>query len=245
MTNRTLVVLDIETTGLESKTDKIIEIGAVRFSDKGIEVEFETLINPGIRIPPFISQLTGISDAMVKGNEIPYLEEAIGQLIEFVGDLPVIGHNVKFDLSFLRAAGALKKNLSIDTYEMASVILPAEGRYNLRALGQVLGVPMRATHRAMDDTKVTQAIYEIMFNMIRDLPLPTLGEIVRLSPGPGWGGTLPFKWAFDEMKKNNPSGAAEPYQNPMLSQAPPLELIPIEPKETISGLYLDEVSSEL
>ncbi len=201
MTNRTLVALDIETTGLESKSDKIIEIGAVKFTDKGIEEEFETLINPGIRIPPFISQLTGITDAMVRGDKIPFIEEAIDQLIDFVGDAPVIGHNVKFDLSFLRAAGALKKNLSIDTYEMASVILPAEGRYNLRALGQVLGVPMRATHRALDDTKVTQAIYQIMYDMILDLDLPTLGEIVRLSPGAGWGGNLPFTWAYEADEK--------------------------------------------
>ena len=90
MTNRTLVALDIETTGLDSKTDRIIEIGAVRFSDKGVEAEFETLVNPGIRIPPFISQLTGISDAMVRGDAIPYIEEAINQLIGFVGDVPVI-----------------------------------------------------------------------------------------------------------------------------------------------------------
>ena len=84
MAYRTLVALDIETTGLEYKTDRIIEIGAVRFSEKGVEAEFNTLINPGIRIPPFISQLTGISDAMVRGKQIPTIEEAIDQLKEFV-----------------------------------------------------------------------------------------------------------------------------------------------------------------
>lgn len=245
MTDRTLVALDIETTGLEFKTDRIIEIGAVRFSAKGVEAEFNTLINPGIRIPPFISQLTGISDAMVRGKQIPMIEEAIGQLDDFVGNLPVIGHNVTFDLTFLRRDGGLKKNPAIDTYEMASVILPSEGRYNLRALGQVLGVPMRATHRALDDTKVTQAIYQIMFGMIQDLPLATLGEIVRLSPGATWGGNLPFKWAFEDKRRKNPSGAEEPYQNPLLAQEPPMELKPIDPKETIKGLDLDEVSAVL
>jgi DNA polymerase-3 subunit epsilon/ATP-dependent DNA helicase DinG len=245
MANRTLVALDIETTGLQSKTDKIIEIGAVLFSNKGIEKEFETLVNPGISIPPFISQLTGITDAMVRGKKIPYIEQAISQLIDFVGDVPVIGHNVKFDLSFLRAAGGLKDNPAIDTYEMASVILPAEGRYNLRALGQVLGVPMRATHRAMDDTKVTQAIFQIMYDMIQNLPLSTLGEIVRLSPGARWEGTLPFKWAYEERKKENPSAAEEPYQNPLLSQAPPLELQALEPNENIQNLNLDDVSAVL
>ncbi|MCJ7716306.1 MAG: 3'-5' exonuclease, partial [Anaerolineales bacterium] len=186
MTIKSLIALDIETTGLSSDNDKIIEIAAVRFSPKGIEEEFQTLVNPGIQIPPFITQLTGISDAMVRGVKIPQIDSAIKDLIDFVKDSPVIGHNVKFDLSFLRAEGALKKNPAFDTYEMAAVVMPSEGRYNLRALGQVLAVPMRATHRALDDTKVTQAIYQIMYKMILDLPLPTLREIVRLSKSTAW-----------------------------------------------------------
>ena len=71
MTKRTLVALDIETTGLDSKTDRIIEIGAIRFTDKGVESEYETLINPGIKIPPFISQLTGITVPWSEGIKFP------------------------------------------------------------------------------------------------------------------------------------------------------------------------------
>ena len=89
----TLVALDIETTGLDPKNDKIIEIGAVRFSGSKIEGEFNSLINPGKNIPPFISQLTGITDAMVRGA--PPVEEVIEQLANFVKDTPVVGHNVK------------------------------------------------------------------------------------------------------------------------------------------------------
>jgi len=242
MSGKTLVALDIETTGLDSKNDRIIEIGAVRFSSSGISEEFSTLINPSVKIPRFITELTGISDAMVRGDQIPFVEEAIKELVEFTGDSPVIGHNVKFDLSFLRAAGGLKKNQSIDTYEMASVVLPSEGRYNLRALGQVLEVPMRATHRALDDTKVTQAIYDLMYLLILDLPLPLLAEIVRLSKNTAWGGTLPFLWAYQEKKGDS---HIEPYQNPIMTQPPPKELDPLQPESSIKDLDQEEVTSIL
>ena len=242
---QTLVALDIETTGLDSNNDKIIEIGAVRFSGSEIKAEFESLINPGIRIPPFITQLTGISDAMVRGNKIPMVEEALDQLINFVGDTPVIGHNVKFDLGFIRSRGALKKNPEIDTYEMAAVILPAEGRYNLRALGQSLAVPMKATHRALDDTKVTQAIYFRMFQMIQELPNSLLAEIVRLAKNTKWQGYLPFMWALQEQQKNIQKSDHHPYQNPLLSLPPHQESDPLQPKSSIKGLDLEEVSSIL
>jgi len=242
MSSKILVALDIETTGLDAKKDRIIEIGAVRFSNSGDQEEFSTLVNPGVKIPRFITELTGISDAMVHGEKIPFIEEAIDQLSSFVGDAPVIGHNVKFDLSFLRAAGALKKNQSIDTYEMAAVVLPSEGRYNLRALGQVLEVPQEATHRALDDTKVTRVIYQRMYRMILDLPLPLLGEIVRLSKNTGWGGTLPFTWAFQEKGSGK---NLEPYQNPILTQPPPRELDPLQPEDSLKNLDLEEVSAIL
>ena len=242
MSAKTLVALDLETTGLDSKTDRIIEIGAIRFSSTGSPEEFSTLVNPGIKIPRFITELTGISDSMVRGDKIPLLGDAINQITDFVGDSPVIGHNVQFDLSFLREAGALKKNPSIDTYEMASLVLPSEGRYNLRALGQVLEVPLRATHRALDDTRVTQAIYQIMYQMILDLPLPLLAEIVRLSKNTKWGGILPFSWALQEKRSGT---NIEAYQNPIITQPPPKELDPLQPAESLKDLDLEEVAAIL
>jgi DNA polymerase-3 subunit epsilon/ATP-dependent DNA helicase DinG len=239
----TLVALDIETTGLDPKNDKIIEIGAVRFSGSKIEGEFNSLINPGKNIPPFISQLTGITDAMVRGA--PPVEEVIEQLADFVKDTPVVGHNVKFDLSFLKKQGVLKQNKAIDTYEMAAVVLPAEGRYNLRALGQSLSVPMKATHRALDDTKVTQAIYHLMCQLILELPLGLLSEIVRLGKNITWGGYLPFLWALQEKQSGSQSGDTLEYKNPLLSKSPPQETAPLQPNSSIKGLDMEEVSSIL
>jgi DNA polymerase-3 subunit epsilon/ATP-dependent DNA helicase DinG len=239
----TLVALDIETTGLDPKIDRIIEIGAVRFSGSKIEEEFNSLINPGKNIPPFISQLTGITDAMVRGA--PPVEEVVEQLADFVKDAPVVGHNVKFDLSFLKKQGVLKQNKAIDTYEMAAVVLPAEGRYNLRALGQSLSVPMKATHRALDDTKVTQAIYHLMYQLILDQPLGLLSEIVRLGKNITWDGYLPFLWALQEKQSGGKSRETLEYQNPLLSKPPPQEEAPLQPNTSIKGLDMEEVSSIL
>ena len=103
-----IVALDIETTGLDAQTDAIIEIGAVRFNGKRIEGEWTSLINPGRKIPPFITQLTGITDQMIL--EAPPIRAVIAELRDFVGELPILGHNIGFDLSFLRRHGIFKTN---------------------------------------------------------------------------------------------------------------------------------------
>ena len=243
--NRTLVALDIETTGLDPKNDRMIEIGAVRFVGTDVKAEFETLINPGIRIPPFITQLTGITDAMVRGEKIPQVEDAVRSLSDFVGDSPIIGHNIRFDLGFLHSHKILEKNPAIDTYEMASVILPSEGRYNLRALGQSLAIPMRATHRALDDTKVTQAVYDELFKKIGELPIGLLEEIVRLAKNLNWDGYLPFLWSLQEIRSTSTKQKSTPYQNTLLSIPPPKDLPPLQPKDSIKSLDLEEVASIL
>ena len=133
-----IVALDLETTGLDPKSDQIIEIGAVRFNSRRIEDEFSTLINPGRAIPGFITKLTGISNAMVMNS--PMIDDVLPELEDFVDDLPILGHNVQFDLAFFREFNLFKYNDALDTYDMASVLMPSAGRYNLGALGQNLGV---------------------------------------------------------------------------------------------------------
>ena len=137
-----MVALDIETTGLDTESDEITEIGVVRFSNRRIEAEWHSLINPGRRIPPHITQLTGITDAMVR--DAPGIHEVLDELSHFIGDLPILGHNIRFDLGFLRKIGICKYNDSLDTYDMASVLIPNAGRYRLGALAQSLGILLPA-----------------------------------------------------------------------------------------------------
>ncbi len=185
-----LVALDIETTGLDPQKDAIIEIGAVRFSGRRVEDEWSTLIHPGRPIPPYITQLTGITDQMVL--QAPSIKSVIKELANFSGDDPILGHNIGFDLSFIRRYGILQDNETVDTYEMASILLPNAGRYNLGALAQALGVLLPATHRALDDAHATRGVYLRLMEEADNLPLNLLAEIVRLSESVEWSG----HWAF-------------------------------------------------
>ena len=185
---QSIVSIDIETTGLSEERDAIIEIGAVKFKGHRVEAEWTSLINPGKHIPEFISGLTGITDAEVRNA--PKFRDIAQDLEAFVGNAPVIGHNVRFDLGFLQKGGILKYNEVIDTYELAAVLMPTASRYNLGALGKQLGILLPATHRAMDDAKVTMAAFNKLFEMAREMPLEVIAEIVRLSEPIEWDAFL-------------------------------------------------------
>jgi len=186
-----IVAVDIETTGLNQNEDSIIEIGAVKFNGRRVEDEWSKLVNPRRPIPSFISQLTGISNPMVRNA--PFLMDVISDLIGFVGDAPVVGHNVSFDLSFLRQAGALRTNIEIDTYELAAVLMPTATRYNLSALAQQLGVLLPATHRALDDARATHAVYIELLKKAQELPLDLLAELVRMGEPLDWQANWPLQ----------------------------------------------------
>ncbi len=187
-----IVALDLETTGLDSQSDAIIEIGAVRFDGNRIENELSLLINPGRHIPEFITGLTGINDSMVR--DAPHIREVLPELAEFIRDSPILGHNIKFDLSFLHKFKLFEFNDSIDTYELAAVLMPSASRYNLGALGKQLGIPLPATHRALDDARVTAAAYQKLYVQAMELPIELLTEIVENCEAIEWDGS----WAFTQ-----------------------------------------------
>jgi len=201
---QTLVALDLETTGLEPTRDAIIEIGAVKFKGERLEGEFSTLINPGRDIPAFVTQLTGITNAMV--TNAPRILQILPKLEDFVGDASIIGHNVKFDVGFLRARNTLKHNATLDTYDLGSALLPTAGRYNLGALGQALGITLPATHRALDDCRVTMAVYRALFQRALTLPLDLLAEITQLGLNVEWGGDLFFQEVLRARSKEKTIG---------------------------------------
>ena len=198
-----IVAVDIETTGLNADADAIIEIGAVRFNGHRVEDTWTTLVNPRRPIPSFITQLTGISNNMVRNA--PFQLDVMSDLIAFVGDAPVLGHNVKFDLTFLRQAGALKHNIEIDTYELAAVLMPTASRYNLSALAQQLGVLLPAAHRALDDAKATHGVFIELMEKAHQLPIDLLAELVRMGEPLDWQAN----WALQQVLRQR---AKEPIQ---------------------------------
>ena len=241
-----IVSLDIETTGLDENREAIIEIAAVKFNGRRIEDEFSTLINPGKAIPDFITGLTGIDNAMVR--QAPRLRDIAHELTAFIGDAPILGHNVRFDIGFLRKAGLFEFQQTLDTYELASVLMPTASRYNLGSLGQQLNIPLPATHRALDDARVTQAAYVRLFDMACELPTETLTEIVQLGDFVDWDAGWVFQQALQKKVKQGTqakrvrtaSFSGPIFDSPKKESSTPIqkteEPTPIDPEEIAAVL---------
>ncbi len=240
-----IIALDIETTGLDPEKDTIIEIGAVRFNGNRVENEWSTLINPGRRIPPLITQLTGINDQMVL--KAPAIQAVITDLAHFVGDSPILGHNIRFDLSFLRKKGLFHRNAVMDTYELAAILLPNAGRYKLGALAQALNVPLPATHRALKDAHATRGVFLRLYEEALQMPLNLLAEIVRMSEGIEWDGYLPFRWVLRARSREIVSRASVERIDPnaFSAWAQPVTAPPLNPSGDPAPLNEDEVAAIL
>ena len=242
---QTIVCLDIETTGLSPDNDSIIEIGAIKFSGTRVIAEYETLINPSRPINQYISNLTGISNAMVMNA--PMLSDKLREFVDFVGDAPILGQNVGFDLSFFHKVGALKQNQAIDTYELASVLLPTAPRYALSALASHLGVVQQNVHRALADARATMDVYHKLMDILHTLPDELIVEIVSQSEKLGWAGELPFKAVLKERMEDRPYEIykAQKATDKLFSFAKATPAIPLEPVQFLKPLDVEELASTL
>lgn len=183
---KTYVSLDLETTGLDPQRDAIIEVGAVRFSGAQELETYATLVHPERPIPSYITELTGISDADVAGA--PSIRHVMQELRNFVGRDTVIGHNIGFDLAFLRPFNVLTNNTRIDTFALASILVPHASRYSLENLVQELGLSyVPQTHRALDDARMAHALFVALQERAVQLPAATLQEIHDLGAPLDWG----------------------------------------------------------
>lgn len=155
------IVLDIETTGLDPKTEKIIEIGAARVRDGQVAETYQTLVNPARKLTERIVELTGITDDMLCGA--PYIEEVLPAFLDFAGEDLLLGHSVRFDYSFLKRAAVNQKyafeKKAVDTLKLARLCLPELPSRSLGALCEHYGIGHTA-HRALGDALATHALYQ-------------------------------------------------------------------------------------
>lgn len=130
------IALDLETTWLDSKKDKIIEIAIIKFDEKTWEIidSFSSLINPQIEIPDFITNLTNISNENIKNS--PILDKELKDKISvFIWDLPIVWHNILFDINFLLSNNIdISKNIYIDTFWLSNIVLQNQKSLNLWSL---------------------------------------------------------------------------------------------------------------
>lgn len=170
------VCFDIETTGLNPQADKVIEIGAVKVKDKKIVEFFSELINPGVKLSPLITNLTGISDDMLKDADTE--EQVIQKFVDFTEDYVVIGHNIMFDYSFIKtAAGRIHagkihsgiihsgfEKRGIDTLELCRKLHGNLESRSLESMCRYYNINNEHAHRAYEDAKATVMLYVNLCN---------------------------------------------------------------------------------
>ena len=179
-----LVALDIETTGFDTNTDQLIEIAAIKFEGDRIIDQFTTLLNPGIKIPPMIHHITGIADTDVAAA--PALGEIETRFKTFIEDLPIVGHNIDFDVNFLNAKGLNLTNPLYDTLQLAGIVLPGLPSYSLDTLSRLLKIKHENKHRALSDTIAVWKLFLMLEQKIAEIDPPTLQLIQKIIKKSTW-----------------------------------------------------------
>ncbi|MBL8778428.1 MAG: DEDD exonuclease domain-containing protein [Acidimicrobiales bacterium] len=180
----TFCVIDLETTGGLAEDVGITEIGAVKLRGGECLGTFQTLVNPGAAIPPTITMLTGITQAMVL--PAPRIESVLPTLLEFIGDAVIVGHNVSYDLRFLRAATDRGRrpplaNAVVDTCRLARRLLSDEvPNHKLGTLADRLRLPHQPSHRALDDALATGDLLHVLLERAGRLGVSGLDDLLAL-----------------------------------------------------------------
>ena len=174
-----VVAIDVETTGLSPLTDRIIELSAVKVTSSGVQT-LDQIINPGIPIPQFTTDIHGIKDEDVQNK--PRLVEAFPKILEFLGDLPIIAHNAKFDAGFFvfalhQTKFELPRNPIYCTVKIGRVVFPNSENHKLGTLSTFLEIPLENHHCALDDAYASLRIFSKA--LIADISKGQLKEGLR------------------------------------------------------------------
>ncbi len=183
------IAFDLETTGLNPQNDSITEISAYRFVNGKPSEEYSTLIKPKVRIPDEIVELTGITNGMV--NNAPEIEEILPKLIDFIGETPLVGHNIGFDIGFI-VNQFKKSNLQFpsniefyDTHTLSRAFLFFHHEFNLGGISEYFGFSSEGAHRAGADTLNTGRIFTKLICEASSYPLQVIQEIHNLIQNTG------------------------------------------------------------
>lgn len=177
--NQEFVVFDIETTGLSSKHDMITEIGAVKVRNGAVVDQYSALVNPQMKIPFEIVELTGITNEMVANERT--IDLVLPEFLDFIGKAPVVAHNAKFDVGFIREQ-SMRLHLDfnptvLDTIDLAKLIITEIKRYNLKRLTRYLNVSLVNHHRAVDDANATALVFIKLLQKIEELGVKNMVEL--------------------------------------------------------------------
>lgn len=185
------ICVDLETTGLNPKTDRIIEIGAVKVRNGEVADTFESLVNPGRPLEERIINITGIRDDMLTGK--PFIRKILPDFLAFAGEDILLGHSVLFDFAFLKKAVVNEKGsferMGVDTLKIARCFLKDLPHRSLPFLSEYYGIPHTA-HRALSDAMATTELYDKLWQEFGDkegaqvcfTPKPLLFQVKKDAP---------------------------------------------------------------
>ncbi|MGE3076798.1 MAG: helicase C-terminal domain-containing protein [Dehalococcoidia bacterium] len=225
------VAIDLETTGLDPERDRIIEVGATRFDLDGKELEtLSYVVNPGREVPAFIERFTGVTNEMTARG--PKLASVRPELERFVGKSIVVGHNVGFDLNYLRKEGVQLTAKAVDTAGLARYLLPTLQGHGLMEVAGALGIEAGDHHRALSDARTAAAVFVGLVRRAESLPQsqrfqlarfvalhePILAEVIA---GEEWDGQA--------------SGSHIPVLRPAIEHEP---LVPVDPLRPVTSSEL-------
>ncbi len=199
---RIYVAIDTESTGVDADSGEVIEVAVVKFRlERGgvtrVLDSWQTYVKPKNAIPYKITHLTGISQADVQ--HAPSFREIEERLREFLGNFPIVGHSIESDIGFLARHSFEVKNAAIDTYELATLLLPQMGNYSLVAVAGALEVNVGEAHRAMADTLMAMHVFAGLAGKIEELPPQVLREVERVAKElPNW----PLRQLFSDAIEN-------------------------------------------
>ena len=184
--NLSYVIVDIETTGLDPVNDEIIEIGAIKVAGKEIKDVFNMLSKPEKKLPPNITDLTGITPEMLE-NEPP-IKPVMAKFADFIGNNILIAHNAEFDISFLRNKMKKWLNKDIENFVICTLIisrdiLPNLETHKLPTIGRYFGLETANRHRAIGDSTLTYEIWLKFLDKLKGKNIATKTDLENYFTG--------------------------------------------------------------
>ena len=179
----TYCVLDLETTGFSAKTEKITEVGIMKVKNGEVIDEFSCFVNPEKHIPERVTEVTNITDEMVKDAKT--IKQVFPEILDFIKDSVLVAHNAPFDMGFLKqnakVLGYEFDYTYIDTLSLAKDLFPDYKKYKLGKIAENLGIKVEVAHRALDDVDTTVKVFRVMLDMLKEHGAKKVDDIDEVS----------------------------------------------------------------
>ncbi len=219
----TFVSFDLETTGLDANKDYVIEFGAVKVVDGVATERYQQFIKPPVRIPKFIQKLTGINDDMVK--DAPTFEDVVDDLYDFLGDHPLVAHNVHFDHNFLNVKradidGIPLRNTLLDTLSLVRTVRYDMINHKLGTVAEFYGLSKEGAHRADYDADLVADILLILISEMQRMSPDVLEVLVKVMQGTDLPNEALYQAMLDWTASGRSLGQLAEYPKIALPQKP-------------------------